>query len=166
MIQILLEGLCVIWGADLSSLTRSLPSAALLLSGCALLLQLTCSLNKLVHVAEPPAGDATVARDHYRPELMTHILVGYYFHLAFANTHQSNGPVSIVSHVAWASLAPRCCCDCAEDIGMTGEEAISTGPEAVLEYTSQLLAVMQAQAEARGGVATLGQSFHVLSVCC
>ncbi|KAL0030531.1 hypothetical protein WJX79_002190 [Trebouxia sp. C0005] len=43
----------------------------------------------------------------------------------------------------------------AEDIGIAGEEAISTGPETVMEYTSQLLAVMQEQAEARGGVATL-----------
>ncbi len=77
-----------------------------------------------------------------------------------------DGVISIISHAACVSLAPHCCCDCAEDIGMTGEEAISTGPETVMEYTSQLLAVMQEQAEARGGVATLGQSFHVLSACC
>ena len=77
-----------------------------------------------------------------------------------------NGVISIISHAAYVSLAPHRRCDCAEDIGMPGEEAISTGPETVMEYTSQLLAVMQEQAEARGGVATLGQSFHGLSVCC
>ena len=38
------------------------------------------------------------------------------------------------------------------------EEAISTAPEAVLEYTEQLLAVMQHKAESRGGVAVLGES--------
>ncbi len=87
------------------------------------------------------------------------------FRAAVANLLQSHGVVSIVSHAACVSSDPHCCCDCAEDIGMTGEEAISTGPEAVMEYTSQLLAVMQEQAEARGGVATLGQSLHGLSVC-
>ena len=37
------------------------------------------------------------------------------------------------------------------------EEVISTGPDAVMEYTAQLLAVIQEQAEAQRGVATLGQ---------
>ncbi len=52
----------------------------------------------------------------------------------------------------------RCLFVCAEDIGVAEEEGISTGPAPVMEYTAQLLAVMQDQAEARGGVATLGQS--------
>ena len=48
---------------------------------------------------------------------------------------------------------------CAEEEGVQEEEeAISTGAEAVMEYTAQLLAVMQGQAEERGGVATLGRS--------
>ena len=47
---------------------------------------------------------------------------------------------------------------CAAEVGVQEEDAISTGPEAVMEYTAQLLAVMQDQAEERGGVATLGQS--------
>ncbi len=62
-IQVLLEALCIVWGADLRSLTVSLPSAVLLLSGCALVLQLPCRLNKLVHIAESPADDATLARE-------------------------------------------------------------------------------------------------------
>lgn len=37
-------------------------------------------------------------------------------------------------------------------------EGISTAPEAVMEYTAQLLAVMQGKAESRGGVAVLGES--------
>lgn len=43
------------------------------------------------------------------------------------------------------------------------EEVISTGPDAVMEYTAQLLAVMQEQAEAQRGVATLGQQSSSLS---
>lgn len=38
------------------------------------------------------------------------------------------------------------------------EEVISTQPEAVMEYMAQLLAIMQDKAEARGGVAVLGES--------
>lgn len=76
MIQVLLEALCIIWGAGLCSLTVSLPSAALLLSGRALVLQLPCKVNKLVHIAEPPAVDATLARKHERHERMTHIMHG------------------------------------------------------------------------------------------
>ena len=76
MIQVLLEALCIIWGADLCRLTVSSPSAALLLSGCALVLQLPCKVNKLVHIAEPPAGDANLAREPLRHELMTHIMHG------------------------------------------------------------------------------------------
>ena len=45
---------------------------------------------------------------------------------------------------------------CAEEPLSEAEEAISTGVEAVAEYTTQLLGIMQDQAEARGGVATLG----------
>lgn len=37
------------------------------------------------------------------------------------------------------------------------EEAISTAPEAVMEYTAQLLTIMQEKAESRGGVAVLGE---------
>ena len=77
-----------------------------------------------------------------------------------------NGIIGIISNAACVSSALYCCCDYAEDIGIAGEEAISTGPETVMEYTSQLLAVMQEQAEARGGVATLGLSLHGLSACC
>ena len=36
------------------------------------------------------------------------------------------------------------------------EEVIRTQPEAVMEYTAQLLGIMQDKAEARGGVAVLG----------
>ena len=51
--------------------------------------------------------------------------------------------------------------DCAEEVGVQEEEeAISTGAEAVMEYTAQLLAVIQRQAEEGGGVATLGQSSY------
>ena len=46
---------------------------------------------------------------------------------------------------------------CAEEPFTEEEEAISTTPEAMMEYTVQLLAIMQDKAEARGGVAVLGK---------
>ncbi len=76
MTETMLEGLCIIWGAELCSLTVSLPFAALLLSGCALVLQLPCISNKIMHIADSSAGDATLARDHQGHELLTHVMLG------------------------------------------------------------------------------------------
>ena len=54
------------------------------------------------------------------------------------------------------------CVRCSEDaVGVALQEAVSTGPKAVADYTSQVLAVMCEAAEHQGGVTTLGNC-----LCC